>query len=171
VVRLAGKEAVKAVSDRRKRESRVNAVGKTKRRWQKWQAECRAAIMTRADGRCEGCGREQRADHLAWHHVFGRGKHIAEPLASHPAMGAALCSGWWLGNTPSDCHRTVHANPGCDEEIHLMDDAIERACATWGFEQSSVELSREALIGNARALETMLRDDGTWEALKIEAGL
>jgi hypothetical protein len=149
--------------------STVPAVGKTKRRWQAYQAKSRDEIMDRADGKCEGCGLKVGRIHLAWHHVFGRRAIVAEPLASHPVFGAALCSQLWIGALPADCHREIHADiPGLlNKRIRIA--ALQRAWQTFGFAPCE-PIEEDALNGYARAIERMLKDDGTWLLLREAAG-
>ena len=133
----------------------INRVGTTKRRWNDYQAESRLAVVRRCGGKCEGCG--AKGLRLKWHHAFGRRNVVAEPLASHPAMTCGLCD---------ECHRTVHAMPegGKNRDQRLM--ALRRAGELWGIGFDNLDP-----VGDARALETMLREDGTWETLREEAGL
>jgi predicted Fe-S protein YdhL (DUF1289 family) len=135
----------------------LNSKGRVKARWNSYQARSRFVVMQRCRDSCEGC--PIPTDRLHWHHAFGRRNIIAEPLASHPTMTAGLCAG---------CHRDVHAEPDGMLARYIQKSAILRAFQEWRIERNPDD---HDWIGQARALETMLRDDGTWEALKIEAGL
>ena len=149
--------------------STLAPVGTVKRRWLAYIAKCREEIMFRCTTeddayRCEGCQRTfvRRPRVLAHHHVFGRGKLIAEPLASHPIMGAGLCR---LG-----CHREIHADPKGLLSKRIRIAALQRAWQTFGFAPCE-PIEEDALNGYARAIERMLRDDGTWLVLREQAGL
>lgn len=162
-----------AVEEDRRRLSTLAPVGTVKRRYLAYIARCREQVMERCTTeddayRCEGCQRTfvRRSRVLAHHHVFGRGKLIAEPLASHPIMGAGLCR---LG-----CHREIHADiPGLlNKRIRIA--ALQRAWQTFGFAPVDgvvpEHLEDDALNGYARAIERMLKDDGTWLLLREAAG-
>lgn len=152
--------------------STLAPVGTVKRRYLKYIASCREQVMQRCINdddayKCEGCPRVfiRRPRVLAHHHVFGRGKIVAEPLASHPDFGAGLCR---------DCHREVHANPDGPKNRLLCGVALHRAWDTFSFDPAFILADEDGITsinGLARALERMLRDDGTWAALKEKAGL
>jgi|HubBroStandDraft_6_1064221.scaffolds.fasta_scaffold47248_3 hypothetical protein len=163
-------------------------IGAVKRRYLKYIASCREAVMQRCINdddayKCEGCPRVfiRRPRVLAHHHVFGRGKIVAEPLASHPDFGAGLCR---------DCHREVHADPEGYKNRLLCMVALHRAWDTFGFQVAVVTEDADtgrlepvlgtafyrdddmaSINGLARSLERMLKDDGTWAVLREKAGL
>jgi hypothetical protein len=151
------------------------AVGKTKRRWQTYQARSRDEIMDRAGGKCEGCRGAVGRSRLVWHHSFGRSKLVAEPLASHPVFGAALCS-QRMGITPADCHGAIHADPQGLLSKRIRIAALQRAWQTFGFAPIDVRwtqdepIAEDSLNGYARAIERMLKDDGGWDVLRAAAG-
>lgn len=137
------------------------------RKWSTYIAKCRDEIMTRCTDeydayRCEGCQRTfvRRPRVLAHHHVYGRGKLIAEPLASHPVMGAGLCR---------KCHREIHADPDGLLNKRIRVAALQRAWQTFGFAPCE-PLAEDSLNGYARAIERMLKDDGGWQRLREAAG-
>ncbi len=75
----------------------MRSVGTTTQRWAKWRHKNAITVRIRSEGRCEAekmwpdkAGRCSN-DAVDWHHVFGRGHIIAEPLASHHTMTTALC--------------------------------------------------------------------------------
>jgi 5-methylcytosine-specific restriction endonuclease McrA len=79
-----------------KRRTRLRGAGRRAARAREALAHFRAAVLERADGKCERCGRSAR---LHAHHVRSRAQG-----GSHEASnGAALCSG------PRGCHALVHA--------------------------------------------------------------
>ena len=182
--------------------STLAPVGTVKRRWLRYISDCRELVMQRCTTdddayRCDGCGRIfiRRPRVLAHHHCFGRGKLVAEPLASHPDFGAGLCRA---------CHREVHADKPGERNRLVCLAALMRAWETFGLEPAEpitlerhpVEVTTGGLFGNtplelihafipgaleglpeidtlnghARSLERMLKDDGTWTYLLAKAG-
>ena len=145
-------------------------LGIVKSRYLKYIASCRELVMERCTDmddayKCEGCGRcfVRGPRVLAHHHCFGRGKLVAEPLASHPDFGAGLCR---------PCHREVHADPDGGKNRLLCMVALHRAWDTFGIEPYFIDdmSSLSTINGLARSLERMLKDDGTWIALLVKAG-
>src|SRR5580704_13247978 len=95
---------------------RIRETGASTNRWRQWRKRQAALTAMRFAGKCEGqCG--GKAEDL--HHVFGRRHIIAEPLASHHTMTAALCR---------TCHNAAHRGERPLTPI-LQIAALGRACA------------------------------------------
>lgn len=127
----------------------LNARGRVKARWVQWQARQRALLFQRGRGRCElECG----ALATEAHHVFGRRNQIAEPMASHVTLLAALCS---------DCHRRVTVEPASADASRLRTEAMGRARARFGV---------AADVLSPWTLEEAMRASGQWDQLLAESG-
>jgi hypothetical protein len=126
-------------------------VGRVGLRWEQWRKRQRALVALRMDGKCEGYRCAERA--TDWHHVFGRGKLVAEPLASHHTMTVGLCR---------TCHNASHRRERPLTPI-LELAALQRVCV-W-FRLPQVDDPREV-----RTVEAMLRAEGEWARLCLDAG-
>jgi len=125
--------------------------GKGTIRWDQWRKRQRALVAIRARGECEAPRCKEKP--TEWHHVFGRGHLIAEPLASHHTMTVGLC-----GN----CHKaTTRKERPLTPILELA--ALQRVCAWLRLPQ--VDDPR-----NVRTVEAILRAEGEWERLCIDAG-
>lgn len=129
---------------------RMRQTGASTQRWAQWRKRQSALVAMRYAGKCEGHRCTQKADEL--HHVFGRRHIIAEPLASHHTMCAALCR---------DCHRATHRGEKPITPI-LQLAALGRAAAWWRLPDIPID--------GVRTIEAMLRSEGEWERLCKDAG-
>src|ERR1700722_12379333 len=99
----------------------IRARGKQAARWTQWRNRQRALVAMRSEGRCEGYECRARSEDL--HHVFGRRHIVAEPLASHHTMCAALCR---------SCHNLSHLEPDRFESRWLKAQALQHGCSWFG---------------------------------------
>lgn len=129
----------------------INKHGASAGRWSQWRKRQAALVALRFAGKCEGNRCDSKADEL--HHVFGRRHIIAEPLASHHTMCAALCR---------DCHRAAHR--GEKPLLPMLQlAALGRVCAWFSLPQVDDPQ-------NVRTIEAMLRAEGEWDWLCLDAG-
>lgn len=132
----------------------VTAV-RSSRRWISWRGKQRVVAMSRALRWCEAPQCKHKASEA--HHTFGRRHLVAEPLASHATLLAALCP---------DHHREATLEPQGELQRHLQEMALRRAQREWpGLSFSSV-----SLVGRARELERLLRRGEEWQRLCEAAG-
>ncbi len=128
----------------------LQARGKGTIRWQQWRNRQRALVALRSQGKCEAPKCEERA--TDWHHVFGRGHIISEPLASHHTMTAGLC-------------RTHHRATERKERplTPILQLAALQRVAAW-FRLPDIPHDQ------VRTVEAMLRAEGEWDRLCLDAG-
>ena len=130
--------------------SPLRAKGKGTLRWEQWRKRQRALVAIRADGQCEAprC-KENPTD---WHHIWGRGHLVSEPLASHHTMTAGLCR--------THHNATTRGERPLTPILQLA--SLQRVCA-W-FRLPQIEPSA------VRTIEAILKADGDWEKLLLDAG-
>lgn len=133
----------------------LRSSGTTTQRWAKWRHKNAVTVRIRSGGQCEAeklwpdtAGRCPN-DAADWHHVFGRRHIIAEPLASHHTMTAALCR---------ECHNAAHRNERPLLPL-LQQAALERASHFFFLPRVEVPAS----------VESFLRANGQWETLEALA--
>lgn len=90
------------------RGKRLRREGVRSKRERKARDLMRKAVLERAGGRCERCGRNGRRLHV--HHRMGRGRGAGAPNLHSASNGVALCS---------------HVDNGCHELVE------RRRCADW----------------------------------------
>ena len=135
--------------------STLKARGISTKRWEKWRARQRDLVMEkRGNGDCEArdtFGKRCAIGADQWHHCFGRGHVVAEPLASHHTMTCGLCFGH---------HRHVHTKPAGLVARVLKSEALIRGAAWFAL----------PTVQDVRELERVLRMTGAWEQLLADAG-
>lgn len=130
--------------------SPLQARGKGTLRWQQWRNRQRALVALRARGQCEAPRCADKA--TEWHHVFGRGHIVSEPLASHHTMTTGLCG---------MCHKAATRGEKPLTPI-LQIAALMRVCAWFRLP--------EIQPAEVRTVEAMLRAEGEWDRLCLDAG-
>jgi len=85
--------------------------GKRAARWAKWQDSQRRAVLARDRYTCQSCGKRDPFVQPDWHHLMGRGAHVAEPWASSAALTVALCR---------ECHSDLHDGRMTPERFRVL---------------------------------------------------
>jgi hypothetical protein len=130
----------------------LRSAGTTTQRWANWRHKNAVIVRRRSLGQCEAeqsAGRRCQHEAEDWHHVFGKRHIIAEPLASHHTMTAALCR---------ECHNAAHRSE------HPLLPLLQRAALDRAAHFFFLPDLTEAI-----SVEAFLRAHGEWEALEAAA--
>jgi hypothetical protein len=130
--------------------SPIRARGKGTIRWTQWRARQRALVALRCSGICEVSDCKEKAGD--WHHVWGRGHILSEPLASHHTATVGLCRRHHNATTRGEKPITPY--------LQLL--SIGRMCAWFKLPQMMPD--------QVRTIEAIMRAEGDWEKLCTEAG-
>lgn len=130
--------------------TQLRARGSGTLRWQQWRNRQRALVALRNKGICENPRCPFKS--TEWHHVFGRGHVVSEPLASHHTMTVGLCG---------DCHKaTTRGEQPLTGTLRIA--ALLRVCAWFKLPQVNPD--------EVRTVEAMLKAEGEWDKLLLDAG-